>query len=154
MKTQMILSTLVLLTSLNVYAEHHTSQGGHYITDKQGYTLYSYDNDKNGISNCYGQCAVSWQPYLYSAGAKIAKGWGTFRREDGTTQWTYNNKPLYKWAGDAVVGDRYGDGVGGIWHIVESGQYVGPSHNASKYESKQQAYKKPSRRKTYGGYGY
>lgn len=145
MKTKIIISTLALLASFNVYAERHNNQGTQYITDQQGFTLYSYDNDKNGISNCYGQCALSWQPYLYSEGANLREGWGTLRREDGTVQWTYNNKPLYKWVGDARVGDRYGDGLGGIWHMVERVQYVAPTR---------QTYNKPSRKRRYGGYGY
>lgn len=33
-------------------------------------------------------------------------------------QWTVKGKPLYFFAGDTKVGDRNGDGSGGVWHVV------------------------------------
>ncbi|MFD2261151.1 hypothetical protein [Chelativorans composti] len=40
------------------------------------------------------------------------------KRKDGTSQWAYNGKPLYLWAGDKKPGETSGDGVGGVWHIA------------------------------------
>jgi hypothetical protein len=36
-----------------------------------------------------------------------------------TGQWTWNNKPLHLFAGDAQPGDKAGDGSGGVCHIVK-----------------------------------
>jgi hypothetical protein len=43
-----------------------------------------------------------------------------------TGQWTWNNKPLYLFAGDAQPVDKAGDGSGSVWHIVRpSGTVTG-----------------------------
>jgi predicted lipoprotein with Yx(FWY)xxD motif len=41
------------------------------------------------------------------------------KRDDGTQQWTYKNKPLYTWSGDIEQGDMNGDGLGGVWHVAK-----------------------------------
>jgi predicted lipoprotein with Yx(FWY)xxD motif len=33
-------------------------------------------------------------------------------------QWTYDKKPLYFFADDKKKGDMAGDGLGGVWHVV------------------------------------
>jgi predicted lipoprotein with Yx(FWY)xxD motif len=46
---------------------------------------------------------------------------GTATRPDGTTQLTYNDKPLYTFVQDTKPGDATGDGftdLGGTWHVV------------------------------------
>jgi predicted lipoprotein with Yx(FWY)xxD motif len=43
---------------------------------------------------------------------------GTITRLDGSTQGTYNGRPMYRFINDAAPGDANGDGVGGIWRIV------------------------------------
>ena len=40
------------------------------------------------------------------------------KRKDGRLQSTYDGKPLYFYAGDKKKGDKTGDGIGGVWHIV------------------------------------
>jgi predicted lipoprotein with Yx(FWY)xxD motif len=39
---------------------------------------------------------------------------GTLTRPDGTTQVTYNGRPLYGWQNDAKPGDVTGQGIGGF----------------------------------------
>src|SRR6185437_12433588 len=36
---------------------------GSIVTDPKGMTLYTYDKDTQGQSNCTGQCAVNWPPF-------------------------------------------------------------------------------------------
>jgi hypothetical protein len=43
---------------------------------------------------------------------------GTTRRDDGTTQVTYNDWPLYYFAGDELPGDSNGQGVGDVWWMI------------------------------------
>ena len=94
---------------------------GNYLADSKGMTLYTYDKDSTGVSNCYGNCAVAWPPYLESGSTSTAmpSGLTTVKRTDGSMQYAYNGKPLYYYANDSKSGDTTGDGVGGIWHLVK-----------------------------------
>ena len=93
------------------------------LTDSAGNTLYIWDNDEPGLSNCGEGCAAIWPPLSVdgdtTAGAGIDGVLSTITRDDGSTQATYNDQPLYYYALDEAPGDRNGDGVGGTWHIVE-----------------------------------
>jgi len=40
------------------------------------------------------------------------------KRKDSSLQWAYDGKPLYFYAGEQKKGDKTGNGIGGIWHIV------------------------------------
>lgn len=90
---------------------------GKVLADEHGMTLYTFDKDTEGMSNCYGPCAQKWPP-LHSQQAVDGMGFSTVMRKDGTLQVRYNNKPLYLWVGDKRVGDTTGDGVKGVWHVV------------------------------------
>ena len=90
------------------------------LAAKNGMTLYTFDKDSAGKSNCYDNCAASWPPYLVAAGTDLSgDGFSSVERSDGTQQWAKDGAPLYFWAGDAEPGDTNGDGVGGVWHIVK-----------------------------------
>jgi predicted lipoprotein with Yx(FWY)xxD motif len=96
---------------------------GDIIVDAQGRTLYKFDKDTAGTSNCYDQCAANW-PALIATGTPTA-GPGldaskltTVDRTDGTKQVKYGEYPLYYFANDKVAGDTNGQGVGKIWWVV------------------------------------
>jgi predicted lipoprotein with Yx(FWY)xxD motif len=99
---------------------------GKLLVDAQGYTLYRFDNDKNGTSACVGACATKWPPVTLSTGVTKASGsagvtasdLGTITRADGSTQVTYKGQPQYRYAPDTKPGDTTGDGVGGVWHAT------------------------------------
>lgn len=91
------------------------------LTDADGNTLYVFDNDEAGLSNCFEACADTWPPLASdapTAGEGMTGTLSTTDRQDGITQVTYNDQPLYYYAADSNPGDRTGDGVGGVWHIV------------------------------------
>lgn len=89
------------------------------VATPSGMTLYIFDKDVPGRSNCYGDCAENWPPYAASANAKASgNGFSIIKRTDGTRQWAKDSAPLYLWVGDSVAGDTTGDGVGGVWHIA------------------------------------
>jgi predicted lipoprotein with Yx(FWY)xxD motif len=89
------------------------------VTTPSGMTLYTFDKDAPGRSNCYGDCAQNWPPYTASVRAKASgNGLSIIKRSDGTRQWAKDGAPLYLWVGDTVPGDTTGDGVGGVWHIA------------------------------------
>lgn len=96
------------------------------LTDSAGNTLYIFDNDEVGVSNCTEGCTDIWPPLLtvdgdITAGDGVGGTLATITRDDGTTQVTHNDQPLYYYAADEAPGDRNGDGVGGVWHVVEVG---------------------------------
>lgn len=40
-------------------------------------------------------------------------------RDDGGKQIAYKGKPLYYWIKDTKAGDKTGDGVNNVWHLVK-----------------------------------
>lgn len=98
---------------------------GAILTDPSGRTLYLFDRDDPGVSNCNGNCALNWPPLLTvqepAAGGGAQAGLlGTVTRSDGYTQVTYNGSPLYYWANDVAPGDTTGQAVGGVWWVVNA----------------------------------
>ncbi|HSX08849.1 MAG TPA: hypothetical protein VLF93_01740 [Candidatus Saccharimonadales bacterium] len=105
----------------NIYLTKTDPTKGKYLTDFQGITLYIFDKDTQGKSNCEAACAKAWPPY--SSGATAQSTFPTniavITRSDGSKQFTWKGMPLYYFASDTKAGDLMGDGVGGIWHIVK-----------------------------------
>jgi predicted lipoprotein with Yx(FWY)xxD motif len=91
---------------------------GKALVDPKGMTLYIFDRDSAGKSNCTGQCAQNWPPFAASANAQAASDWSVITRDDGSRQWAYKGKPLYTWTKDTRPGDATGDGVNNVWHIA------------------------------------
>jgi predicted lipoprotein with Yx(FWY)xxD motif len=89
------------------------------LTAKNGMTLYIFDKDQSGMSECYGDCAKHWPPYLAKKGTKLSEGWTTVKRKDGKMQLAYDGKPVYFYMDDKKKGDMKGDGVGGVWHVIK-----------------------------------
>lgn len=102
-------------------ADHHggpVKMMGDVITNHEGMTLYTFDNDTAGVSNCYDSCATSWPPLTADAGTTLPEGFSLISRTDGTMQIAQNSEPLYLWVGDSAPGHTTGDGVGGVWHTA------------------------------------
>lgn len=94
------------------------SAKGKIFVDEKGMTLYIFDKDEAGKSNCYAQCATNWPPLAAAAGAMADGDWTVIDRTDGTKMWAYEGKPVYLWIKDTKPGDITGDGVGGVWHLA------------------------------------
>lgn len=95
---------------------------GTVLTDKDGMTLYRFDNDTADPpqSNCDDGCTAQWPPLRVDSPEFDVQGVdrslvGTVTRADGTLQATVAGWPLYLFAGDTVCGDAKGQGVGGVW---------------------------------------
>lgn len=106
------------VAAVGIFAASLAAQAAGMLTGSNGMTLYVFDKDKDGVSSCYDACATKWPPYLGKEGEKMEKDWALVKRTDGSMQWTYDKKPLYFFEGDKTAGDKTGDGVGGVWHIV------------------------------------
>ena len=98
---------------------------GRILVDGQGRTLYLFEADTAGKSNCHGACASAWPPYLSSgtpnAGAGVTAGQLGTIPGDGGAQVTYHGHPLYYYAGDSEPGDTTGQGLdqfGARWYVV------------------------------------
>ncbi len=97
-----------------------TTALGPVLADQKGMTLYASDRDGPGKSNCTGQCATNWPPFLAPAGATASGDWSVVKRDDGTTQWAYKGRPLYDWSKDQKPGDTTGNGLlNGAWHAAQ-----------------------------------
>ncbi len=89
-----------------------------YLVNHEGMTLYTFDNDSAGVSNCNGGCAAAWPPLTVEAGTELPEGFSLITRSDGAMQIAYEGQPLYGWASDTQPGDMTGDGVNGVWHTA------------------------------------
>jgi len=95
------------------------SSDGKILTDVKGMTLYTFDKDTDGVSNCNDECAVKWPPLLAGADAKAKKEYTIITRADGSKQWAFEGYALYTWFKDKKPGDMTGDGVKGVWHTAK-----------------------------------
>lgn len=91
---------------------------GKTLVDAKGMTLYTFDRDTAGKSNCNGACATNWPPLAAAADSKAMGSWTVVTRDDGSRQWAYKQKPLYTWTKDGKAGDVTGDGVNSVWHVA------------------------------------
>ena len=94
--------------------------GAKIYTDAKGMTLYTFDKDEAGKTNCYDKCAVNWPPFAAAADAKAEGDWTVIDRTDGSKMWAYEGKPLYTYIEDKAAGDMKGDGKGGVWHVAKA----------------------------------
>ena len=96
---------------------------GKVVVDGNGRTVYVFDKDTSGKSNCEGGCLAMWP--AVSAGNGTAQLDGidpslvtTITRSDGSKQVAIGGLPLYLFASDAQAGDAKGQAFGGIWWVV------------------------------------
>jgi len=90
-----------------------------FVIGRSHYSLYTYDLDRPGVSNCYDACAQMWPPAIVPAGTKAPASYSLIARKDGTMQIAYKGQPLYQYSGDENVGDIAGDGVDGVWRLAK-----------------------------------
>ncbi|WP_326829004.1 hypothetical protein OIE13_29535 [Streptosporangium sp. NBC_01810] len=101
---------------------------GEVLVGEEDHTLYLFEKDKDGKSSCSGPCAQAWPPYVTEGKPKAGKGvkeklLGTTKRDDGTTQVTYNRHPLYYFIKDTMAGETNGqdiEGFGADWYAVDA----------------------------------
>ena len=104
---------------------------GTILVDDEGMTLYLFTKDTQGSgeSTCEGECLVAWPALLGEPKAGSGADetlLGTLTRTDGTTQVSYNGWPLYYWVDDTAPGDTSGQGVQGVWWVLDpAGDAIG-----------------------------
>lgn len=110
-----------------VTIELASSPFGEVLFGGDARAIYMFDKEKSSESECYDDCAVEWPPVL-TKGDPQAKGGvsggklGTTKRDDGTTQVTYNGHPLYYYQDDpeGVVLCHNVPGFGGLWLALDA----------------------------------
>lgn len=126
------LTMMMLFASVAISAQGPTvsvsedARLGQYLTDAQGRTLYFYEGDSKGTSNCYEYCAEKYPPFTakgnLTAGDGIAaSGLGTLKRSTGENQVTYDGRPLYYFSADMQPGNTSGNSArmaGGSWFAM------------------------------------
>jgi predicted lipoprotein with Yx(FWY)xxD motif len=101
---------------------------GTIVVDSNGRTLYLFGRESGSTSACYGGCTTVWPPVTTNGAARAGSGLnasllGTTKRNDGTSQVTYNGHPLYYYARDSGPGQTTGEGVnqfGARWFVLSS----------------------------------
>jgi predicted lipoprotein with Yx(FWY)xxD motif len=112
-------TAVVVGCASNEPAMTHDTAMGKVLADSKGMTLYTFDKDVAGKSNCNGQCAVNWPPLKASADDKAMGEWSVVTRDDGAKQWAYKGMPVYGWIKDNKPGDTTGEGVNGVWRVAK-----------------------------------
>lgn len=101
------------------------SDYGRMLFNAEKQAIYIFENDTQGKSTCYGECARAWPPVFTKgkpvAGRGVREGLlGTTRRRNGKKQVTYDGKPLYYYAhegpGQVLCHDVFLNG--GYWWVV------------------------------------
>lgn len=97
---------------------------GKILTDSAGRTLYYFDRDTPGVSNCTSAaCLGAWPILAPPSGtitlqSGITAKTGTITRSDGPMQVTVNDLPVYYYTPDTNPGDAKGAGVGRVWWTI------------------------------------
>lgn len=89
-----------------------------YMVDRRGRSLYVFDQDRPNVSTCYRACERLWPPLQADLDAEPFEDFTITERADGARQWAWRGQPLYFWPSDKRPGDRTGDNVNGVWHLV------------------------------------
>ncbi len=72
-----------------------------HLGNDKGEALFYSEQDKDGVSNCSGSCAEEFPPVIALPSAQPAGDWTLFKRADGSQQWVYQGKPLYRFAAES-----------------------------------------------------
>lgn len=92
---------------------------GVLLVDDRGMALYTSEDDPVGKSECGQPCIWTWQPVEAPWTAQPPDAnWSLIAREDGTRQWAYNGRALYRYSEDFVSGEIAGDGMEGREAVV------------------------------------
>jgi predicted lipoprotein with Yx(FWY)xxD motif len=104
----------------------HTSETdlGTILVDGDGFTLYVFTVDTEGVSTCFEGCAEVWPPV--AAESEIASDldasiFGSAPRPGEADQLTIGGQPLYRYTPDGEPGATGGQGVNGVWFVVDAG---------------------------------
>jgi predicted lipoprotein with Yx(FWY)xxD motif len=113
-------------TAANSAIDIRSTPLGKILVDSGGRTLYLFEADKPGMSNCSGACLSLWPAFTAQGkpqahGGVLASKIGTISMSGGKQQVTYAGHPLYYYAADQKPGDTTGQGLnqfGAAWYVL------------------------------------
>jgi predicted lipoprotein with Yx(FWY)xxD motif len=103
----------------------HPTKYGDILTAAYPATLYVNVKDSPRHNACTGGCAKTWFPLVTRQEPQAGDGAnaslvGSFRRDDGRRQVTYNGHPLYTYRGDHQPLEAKGQGFNGAWYVISA----------------------------------
>ncbi|MFC5461815.1 hypothetical protein [Massilia niabensis] len=113
------LAAALLFAAAGALAQSGFKKADGVLVDAAGMTVYTFDKDTvgSGKSACNEGCAKMWPPVPVSD-ERVASPYSVVTRHDGMKQLAYKGKPLYLFAKDGKPGERKGDKVKDVWHVV------------------------------------
>jgi predicted lipoprotein with Yx(FWY)xxD motif len=90
---------------------------GRMLVKNSGVSVYSWDGDRAGKSNCVGGCLDTWAPVSAPEESRSQGEWTIIERSPGIRQWAFRNHPLYTYIGDTRAHSLRGSDEPG-WHNV------------------------------------
>ncbi|MGR4064421.1 MAG: hypothetical protein ACLQPV_03125 [Vulcanimicrobiaceae bacterium] len=98
-----------------------------WVDPSSHHTLYYLDGDPANGSGCTssGGCSTEWPPMSAASGSTAQGNMQMITRTDGTTQWSYEGKPLFHFSGDG--GADQSNGVYGPWHVARPNASATPA---------------------------
>ena len=90
------------------------------LTDFEGFTLYAPAGDAaRNDRTCSGSgCEMDWLPVPAPALALDVGQFSVVTRVDGSRQWAYGGRPLYRYRGDLLPGDAHGRAADERWSMA------------------------------------
>ena len=114
---------ILALTTVSAFAAAPAMMGdtsaGKMLTTSKGMTLYTFDKDMMGKSECDAKCLKMWPAFYADKSAKPEGDFTVVKASDGKSMWAYKGMPLYRYHDDKKAGDMMGEGKGGVWHVVK-----------------------------------
>ncbi len=94
---------------------------GTILIDPEGMTLDTFAHDTEpGKSTCNGPCVENWPPFTPMANAPAPKPpLSVITHDDGTMQYAYKGKPLYRYIKDQKPGDTMGQKFRDRWFAAQ-----------------------------------
>jgi predicted lipoprotein with Yx(FWY)xxD motif len=130
-------TTVAAPSSASSLALHTDPTLGPILVDAEGFTVYLFTKDNGTTSVCTDKCAEAWPAAVVTGTPTAGPGLDASKltaspQPDGTMQLTYNGHLLYRYAPEKAAGDTTGQGVGGVWFVLDaSGNQVGDAAAAT-----------------------
>jgi predicted lipoprotein with Yx(FWY)xxD motif len=96
---------------------------GNYLVGYKGMSLYFFNKDTSAHSNATAGIVLLW-PVFYSQEMLLPLSldpadFAVITRADGLKQVTFRGWPLYYYSKDRSAGDTLGQGIAGVWFVVD-----------------------------------
>jgi predicted lipoprotein with Yx(FWY)xxD motif len=115
---------------------------GKILVNADGHALYRRDTDPPNQATCTNACATMWPPATVTATPVAGTGIDTSKLTtiagSNGTQLTFAGHPLYQYAKDLDLEDRYGEGAFQVWWLVgpDGQEITAAAHTTAKPATK------------------